>query len=298
MDRPQYAKDYEERFIKSWPVMVQPKKDGVRCMVELERNHEMGGAWRIGAWKKPRDKKPLVYHKDHVLKLFNYLGIKECDMSLLSGPLDGELFKPDMYFEDIVSGVQGGHEEYWPGMQYHLFDIMTPDKTFNNRWSELMWWYNRMCRMRPGFDAVVKLVPCKTVHNIVDLTKWMDFWSGTDEGMIVRNPDGLYTFDKRNRDIMRWKYFKDAEYPVYDIVDGKGKNKGVATFCCWNPKVGDKDCKEAQFRADSTGKLEKRKQYFTDRDKIIGKEVTVSFQNISKYGIPRFPKCKCVRDYD
>ncbi|MCP4994048.1 MAG: hypothetical protein GY934_09750 [Gammaproteobacteria bacterium] len=287
-------KDYEERFIKSWPVSVLKKKDGVRCMAEAT---ECLPEWYVSGYKKPRDKMVLVEHKNHVHKLLN--DVMCCaDLELLGGPLDGELFKAGMFFEDIVSGVQGGHPDYWPGMEYHLFDVMDTTRPFKDRWSQLLWWYNLMCRTKPGFDQVVKIVDCVTCNDIVELNSLMELWSRTDEGVIVRNPEGMYTLGKKNRDAMRWKYFKDSEYPVYDIVDGKGKNKGVATFCCWNPEVGDKDCKAAQFKADSTGKLEQRKQYFTDRDQIIGKLVTVSYQNISKYGIPRFPKCKCVRDYE
>jgi len=313
MYRPQYAKDFEEQFIQSWPVMVLPKKDGGRCMIDMDAT----------GWAKPRGKRPLVQHKDHIQKMIQKVITPE-SMELVM-PLDGELFndcdvtqvvtkkmaKDDprltvgemhtapMHFEDICSGIKGSKSVYHQYLQYHLFDIMNPDKPFKDRYAHLSWWHARQCLLVPGFSDFVKLVPCKLAHNMEELTALMDAWSVTDEGVIIRDPNEHYVYDKRTRGCMRWKYFKDAEYPVYDMLEGVGKNVGIPTFYCWDPKLGGPDDKIAQFKAASAGEESFRRRLWRERDMIIRqKEVTITFQNLTKRGVPRFGSVKAVRDYE
>lgn len=306
MERPQYAKDYEERFIQGWPVMVQPKLDGVRCMTEVA---ETQGRKGVLGWKKPRAKKPLVTHKHHILTMLNTwlvaeemparLGSEQKGVPHTDLALDGELFTDQLdWFEDVVSGVQCPDSEYAPFIQYHIFDLMDPTRPFKHRYEHLKCWYSMLIIKHPDAAKWIKLVPVTVCHNIEELTALQEYNDKHFEGSIIRNPEGMYTFDKRNRDIMRWKFQKDAEFPIKDVVEGVGKNVGVATFVCYNPEVGGPDDPKAEFRPDSTGPRERRMKYFNDREQLIGKQATVLFQNMSKGGIPRFPKVKAVRDYE
>jgi len=287
MNRPQYAKDFEERYIRAWPVMVQPKKDGGRCMVDVN----------VAGWAKPRNKKPLVQHKDHIqAKLQKALSPAAMEQI---GTLDGELYSDALHFEDICSGIKATNTEYHKKLEYHIFDTMNQDKPFKDRYAHLSWWYGRLCVLNPGFDQFIKLVPCTIAHNMKELTALMDKWSATDEGVIVRDPNEHYVFDHRTRGCMRWKYMKDAEYPVWDIREGVGKNVGIPTFYCFDPKLGGAHDKYAQFKAASMGEESHRRMLWRERDNIImTKEVTVVFQNLTKRGVPRFGSVKVVRDYE
>lgn len=268
----------------------------------------------VAGWAKPRDKSPLVQHKPHIQAMLNKV-MKSGDFTALGAALDGELYnncevtqtvtkkmaKADptlvvgemhtepMHFEDICSGIKGADSVYGKYLQYHIFDIMDPTKPFKARYAHVSWWYSVMCLSVPGFSALVKLVPCKTVYNMEQLVKLMDKWSATDEGLVIRDPNECYAFDKRTNGCMRWKYKLDAEYEIVDIIEGTGKNVGVATFVCVTPEG-------RTFNAASNGKLEQRKKYFTDRDRLIGQQATISYQNLSKINVPRFPQCKAVRD--
>ena len=46
------------------------------------------------------------------------------------------------------------------------------------------------------------------------------------------------------------------------------------------------------------GSVEKRQQMFKDLEKIIGKELTVRYQELSEDGIPIFPVGIVIRDYE
>lgn len=275
MNRPQCAKDFEERFIKSWPVIIQAKKDGVRCMTAAN-NHK--------GWMKPRKKCELVHHKYHIQnKLAHWFkGVP------LPGDLDGELFKDGMWFEDVVSAVKGPESEYHAALEYHLFDIMDDTHMCGERLAMLGYWYNAL---PDNVKEFVKLVPHQLAYNMRELKELMDKYAVSDEGIIIRDPSERYTFDKRTRGCQRWKYQLDDEYEIVDVVDGVGKNVGVATMVCITPN-GNK------FNAAATGTREQRMQWFTDRKELIGKQATIVFQNLSKKLIPRFPSCKAIRDYE
>ena len=86
---------------------------------------------------------------------------------------------------------------------------------------------------------------------------------------------------------------------MWDIREGVGKNVGIPTFYCWDPKLGGPDDWFTQFQAASMGKEAKRRELWNERDNIIGKElVTVVYQNLTKRGVPRFGSVKAVRNYE
>jgi DNA ligase-1 len=46
------------------------------------------------------------------------------------------------------------------------------------------------------------------------------------------------------------------------------------------------------------GTLEVRRKFLEEKDRYIGKQLTVRFQNLTALGIPRFPVGVVVRDYE
>jgi len=64
-------------------------------------------------------------------------------------------------------------------------------------------------------------------------------------------------------------------------LQGRGKLAGHAIFVC--------KAKGGLFRAKMRGPLEDLKVFWERPEKAIGRELTVKYQGLSKYGIPRFP---------
>jgi DNA ligase-1 len=52
------------------------------------------------------------------------------------------------------------------------------------------------------------------------------------------------------------------------------------------------------FDVRPRGSADIRKKWFQDKEKLIGKKLTVRFQNYSAYGIPIFPVGLTIRDYE
>jgi ATP-dependent DNA ligase len=110
------------------------------------------------------------------------------------------------------------------------------------------------------------------------------------EGLMVRL-DGKYE-NKRSNNLIKWKEMQDAEFEIVDIEQGVGNRAGMAARVILQLRPGK------TFSAGVIGNFDYCKQLLADRDQHIGKKGTVIFQNYTPDGVPRFPKFKCVRDYE
>jgi hypothetical protein len=113
------------------------------------------------------------------------------------------------------------------------------------------------------------------------------------EGTMIRSTFGLYV-PKRTIDLLKWKPLKDAEFEIINVIEAKGKDAGTPIFVCWS---GD-NRNGASFRARPMGTMVQRRKMWCDRKRLIGKMLTVEYQNLTRYGVPRFPRAKVLRDYE
>lgn len=110
------------------------------------------------------------------------------------------------------------------------------------------------------------------------------------EGVIIRNYAELYEFGFRSNDLVKLKAFMDSEYKIVDVVEATRRDEGTAVFVC--------ECEAGQFNVKPMSTRELRADYFKNRKKLIGKMVTVKYQELSDDGIQRFPSVIAVRDYE
>jgi DNA ligase-1 len=89
--------------------------------------------------------------------------------------------------------------------------------------------------------------------------------------------------------------FIDSEFEIVDCLDGRGREAECIIYVCKTP-----DGKTFNVRPEGT--IEDRKQlwynYCTGEFDPKGKELTVRYQNLSKYNVPRFPVGRAIRDYE
>ena len=99
---------------------------------------------------------------------------------------------------------------------------------------------------------------------------------------MLRNSAGEYV-NKRSSDLIKVKEMQDAEFQIVGIDEGRGKLAGhVGSFICKTAN-GDK------FNAKMSGNLGRLKEFFNDHSLWEGKMLTVQFQDLTAYNIPRFP---------
>jgi DNA ligase-1 len=110
------------------------------------------------------------------------------------------------------------------------------------------------------------------------------------EGVMIRDASSIYEIGKRSNYLLKHKAFQTEEYEIVDVKEGTGREKGTAIWVC---KVG-----EQHFSAKPEGTLEVRRKYLEEKDKYIGKHLTVRYQNLTALGVPRFPVGVAIRDYE
>ncbi len=112
------------------------------------------------------------------------------------------------------------------------------------------------------------------------------------EGAMLRNVNSLYV-NKRSYDLQKVKEFDDSEFGIAGVKEGRGKLAGHAIFICeLGPKGGE------TFDVKLKGDTEYLKKLWEDKSLWEGKMLTVQFQGLTAYGVPRFPVGIAIRDYE
>ena len=111
------------------------------------------------------------------------------------------------------------------------------------------------------------------------------------EGIMIRDRRGKYLLAERSNNLLKFKKFQTEEYEIIGSNEGTGKDAETVIWICKNQR-GE------SFAVRPTGSLAERKRMFIDRNKLMGKMLTVQFQNLTEYGFPRFPVGLGIRDYE
>jgi DNA ligase-1 len=199
-------------------------------------------------------------------------GVEHLARGLQDGEyLDGECYAPDKTFEEITSMFKMNPKS----LEFHVFDyfdLNRPNLTFEER------------KERVTVDTFL-------VKSKDGIQKYHDmFVRQGHEGVMIREASSIYEIGKRSNYLLKHKAFQTEEYEIVDVKEGTGREKGTAIWVC---KVG-----EQHFSARPEGTLEARKKFLEEKDKYIGKRLTVRFQNLTALGVPRFPIGVVVRDYE
>lgn len=267
-----------------YPCYIQPKLDGIRCIA-------------INGVAYSRKMKPIP--NKFIQKFF-------ADNNL--NGFDGELMVHGD-FNDVQSGVMSIEGE--PNFYYVVYDL----------WEKDCKYFFRELYLTEQLDCV----PFKDDHRLVridsikvDTPEEADkclsmFISEGYEGGILRSLDGLY---KQGRStfkegyLLKLKKFYDDEAIIIGYeekltntntkeVDERGKTKRSSKkegmvpagtlgslIVLWKGK---------QFNIGSGFTDAQRQDIWDNREKYLGKPVTFKYQELTSYGIPRFPVFKAIR---
>ena len=199
-------------------------------------------------------------------------GVEHLARGLKDGEyLDGECYAPNKTFEEITSMFKMNPES----LEFHVFDYFDtrrPNLTFEERMKHIT------------VDTFL-VKEKKEVRGYHDM-----FVQQGHEGIMIRDAASTYEIGKRSNYLLKYKAFQTEEYPIVDVKEGSGREKGTAIWIC---KTG-----EQHFSVKPEGTLEKRREYLDEKEKYVGKHLTVRFQNLTALGVPRFPVGVAVRDYE
>ncbi len=279
---PMLAQKYHERKkYLEWPVWVQPKLNGVRCLVQRKGD-------KIFYWSR----------KAKQYKNFNLY----MDQEFLSFMKDGEVLDGEMYnhgeitFQELISLIK---DEKTPDLKalkryvkFHCYDRVS-DESFGARYYV---WKNDI----PNGVNYLRLVRTLVLHDENTMKEWHGrFVEDGYEGTIIRSGDlSPYRLQYRDNQLQKYKDFVDAEFPIVDCFEGKGKDEGSAIFHCATTNHTGGSYGDGTFDVRCKGTYEMRQKQWRERKHYIGKQLTVRYQTLSDDGIPIFPVGIVVRDYE
>jgi DNA ligase 1 len=261
------ANKYDSQSLKeidfSSGVSIQPKLDGIRCLVSKDSCKSRNG----------RD----IVSVPHI--------VQELSKLVESGiTFDGELYNHSLKadFNKITSLVKKTKpskddlKESEELVQYHIYDIVM-DGDFVTRSNFLISYFNDFI-----FDYC-KLVPTDNVASHEEIEEQMkEYLEGGYEGAIIRKDSGLYEH-KRSKNLLKFKEFQDEEFTVLDIQEGLGNWSGKAKrIVCRDEKNG------IDFEAGVKGNFEFTADLLKNKDEYVGKPVTVRYFNRTPDNVPRF----------
>lgn len=195
--------------------------------------------------------------------------------------LDGELYKHGWNLQKIsgLGRLETLHEDH-KKLQFHCYDIVDENKTFNERYKLL-----KTFEQTEKF-IVVEHIDVKGNDNINKLhDKYVE--QGY-EGLVLRDPSKKYKCGSRSNRMLKVKKFTDAEFEVIDLVEGLRDED-----LCFLLKTEDGN----QFKAKPIGDRQLKQWYRDNLDSLIGKMATVKYFGFTntENPVPNLPVLKSFR---
>jgi len=274
--KPMLAKSFKDRRGKvTYPAYIQPKFDGVRCFAYRPNGH------KSSVILQSRGGDP--YDVEH---------IREELEAVLRGDtvLDGELYIHGTSLQNITSLVKRPQ----PGsikLQFHVYDVTS----LKSGGAQRLPWHQREQLLRDWFHYHNRLFYCHYVRSwIVDNEQQVKehhdrFVQGGYEGAIIRAQDGVYKFGHRSSDLLKYKDFQDAEFPIVSFTTGKGKFANVPIFRCTTGEG-------REFDVAPKGTDAERAEMLRNAHRLIGAQLTVRFFDWTDDRVPHFPVGVCIRE--
>jgi DNA ligase-1 len=241
--------------------------DGIRCIVTKDGMFSRNG-------------KPII-SAPHIRESLSEVFEVYPDL-IFDGELYADKFAND--FNKIVSLVKktkptdADLKESKKNIQYWIYDLPDNDIQFGDRCDRLHDLFenynsfNKHC-------VEVETTLCMSEDDVMDL--YEEYVEQGFEGQMLRLNKAYE--NKRSKSLMKHKSFVDEEYTILDIVEGEGNRTGTAGYMVFETIEGKR------FKSNVKGTWDETAEMLKSKKKLIGKEATIKYFNLTPDGIPRFP---------
>lgn len=255
LKRPMLAQKFKGMIPEQY--YLQLKYDGNRCLI-----HNNGE--RLIAYTREGKENPNL---DHILK----------DIDIPVGmTIDGELYHHGTRLQTIRSWVSRKQENTLK-LKYMVYDIMS-DSGYSQRFEELK-------NLNLGESVSLAETTFVGEREEVCIGQALDAARERGyEGLIIRSCTGGYEDGKRSKHLIKVKAWESEEYTIVDIIPSKD---GWAILVC----ITD----NGTFKVSAPGPIPEKLEAYRNRNKYIGKQITVEFAYLTKKGIPSQPTAVAYR---
>jgi len=262
---PMLSGKYSKSMKLSFPVFVQPKLDGERC-IAIKKNG------KFTLWSRSRKQ---IHSCPHIIEQLN-------SMNLVGKIfLDGELYKHGLD-EVELEKLMGSVRKKTPSkesaqVEFHIYDC---------GWLNTKLEYDLTHRIQtiqslPDYFEHIHVVETVRRFSHHEINFEHDYYVKEGyEGVIVRNPYSLYQQNKRSNDSLKFKKFKESDFKIVGVVPGKDK---TVIFKC-ETKTG------FVFGATMKGDKDSNQKYLKKKSLWHGKLLNVKYQRLTGANkVPLFP---------
>lgn len=253
-------------------VISQPKLDGMRATAEKD----------VGLLS--RQGKP--YYHQHIMDALK--GIFDNFPGIV---LDGELYNHELKddFNSLSSLIRSEkrtpeeQEQINNTVQYHIYDVMMDGVAFCDRLAVVE---SLISFIDP--DGPIRLVESTSVYDEDYLnTLYAEYMEDGYEGQMVRLPHSQYEGNgKRSKGLLKRKEFKDGEFRIAELIEGKGNWAGKIKAVRFFMPDGRKTESGENPKAGCRGKEAFLAEVLQNPDRY--KYVTIRYFLETPAGIPRF----------
>lgn len=302
--RPMLAAELKNLADVRFPVLVSPKLDGIRCVI------------RDGK-ALTRSLKPIP--NDHIRNTLEGMNLPDFDGEILirtvpgKESLEGTLAEwAATPFNAVSSAVMSKQGQ--PDFLFAVFD-QVDSAPYQMRLGSVTSWCLRKCAVYDQIDRVrrVRSVRHVMVNNVEQLeTLNLEYLSQGFEGIMIRNPGGMYKFGRstvKEGGLLKLKPFADGEAEIIGYVErqhntnqatvnalGLTERSHKAEGMVGSGTLGTLRVRGTGGRWDGvefeigTGFDDRlRKQIWEDRAYYLGAVVKFKYQEIGSVDRPRIP---------
>jgi ATP-dependent DNA ligase len=307
---PMLARNFQdEKHRIMYPVIVQPKLDGMRCIAFLN----------VSPKKNPTYKNVILYSRnmkditgfDHLRKeLLNPLIELYDTKTKESLYVDGEFYHHGSRLQDIVGevrNIQKNNQTREDGIKLYLFDCFYPasiDATYTHRLEVLDDFFDEL--NEPKWTIKVPTWNAKSEMDIQSLYK--KAMKDKYEGVMIKELDSPYLTSStksgsnlRSHSVLKLKGHFDEEYKIVGFTEGQhGKDVGALIWVLETPDKHQFNATPKSMTYAERYKLFKKLKENPDKfaKKYKNKMITVEYQDKSKDGVPLRAKAILIRDYE
>lgn len=275
--QPLDERNLKRNFELSQILLVQPKLDGHRCWVRWEGERPV-----------------LISSQGNEITSMLHINMALRELAEVLGErieFDGELYTNYTSFETISSCVaRANWTPKCASIQFHIFDFKGYTEVDGERQQSLNSIFHTWRVHCPAeLDNVLMRVPTYPVYTQKEIDGYLNtFLSKSYEGIIIRNPMAQYV-EKRPFTILKWKPGREDEYTIV------ATNEAISEAGIPLGYLGSLTCRDRWGNEFNVGcgqgiDLPIRTTYWEHRHHLIGAKATVQYQNLTKYGVPRFGK--------
>lgn len=274
---PMLAKKFKEVKKPEYPYFIQPKLNGVRCLVKNIPNlPEMKGLNKAILISRGGQYYQIPHIEKQLNQLFIFLLQAHGHTNFI---LDGEIYKHGVPLQEISGAARKEVGDIlfasndW--LEYHIYDVINLnqlDEAQISRISKLVDKYHL-----PN----IKFVSTWSTDNDEETKRLHDIFVAEGyEGAILRKPESKYEFNTRSKGLLKVKQYQDEEFT---IIGSAMQTNDPETFVF----ILRNNINNLTFKSRPTGTLAQKQEWHSNINNYLNKKATVRFFERSNDGLPQ-----------